>query len=197
MRQMKSLALILATASALGLGLMAAQAEVPPEDSERQLAAEAGDSATSEAVKSRLLWNQSTAGLAIEVSTTEGVVTLEGIIDAPEMRDLAGRLAAETNGVRLVDNRLVVRESPSAEPEGNDQRNAKALDDAWITGKVKSTLLLQQGLSGAGISVSTDDGHVNLSGEVGSAADKQQMEETARNVRGVRQVSTRGLRIES
>lgn len=56
------------------------QAQRRGED-ERTVADRLADSTTSATVKSKLLWNQSTAGLDIKVTTLDNVVTLEGVVD--------------------------------------------------------------------------------------------------------------------
>lgn len=66
------------------------------------------DATTTASVKSKLLWNRNTAGLAIKVSTENGVVRLEGEADSSASRDLAGRLAANTDGVDEVINGIEV-----------------------------------------------------------------------------------------
>jgi osmotically-inducible protein OsmY len=197
MHQLKLLVAGVAMAGSLAMVSGAGHAE----QQSATITERAGDSATSTAVKSRLLWNHSTAGLDIEVTSEDGVVTLEGETESAEMRDLAERLTADTNSVRGVRNHLRVR-SAGEQPAGLSAAlpagiSAESLSDAWITGKVRSLLLVTQGLSGTDIKVETNEGHVELRGRVETAAKKQQTEESVRNVRGVRQVSTSALNIDS
>jgi osmotically-inducible protein OsmY len=60
--------------------------------------------------------------------------------------------------------------------------------DAWITTKVKISLLTAQGVDGADIHVDTTDGRVTLYGDVRSEAAKAEAERLARAVDGVRDV---------
>jgi osmotically-inducible protein OsmY len=60
-------------------------------------------------VRSRLLWNGATHGASIEVSTHDGVVSLAGVVDSPETRDLAQKLAQEIGGVERVENHVRTR----------------------------------------------------------------------------------------
>lgn len=84
------------------------------EEGERGFGDRVRDATTTASVKSRLLWNRNTAGLAIKVSTENGVVRLEGEADSSASRDQAGRLAANTDGVDEVINNIevVVKDRP-------------------------------------------------------------------------------------
>jgi osmotically-inducible protein OsmY len=60
-------------------------------------------------IKSQLLMNGNTGGMAINVDSKQGVVTLSGVVKSDEERDLAVRLASNTNGATSVTDRLVVK----------------------------------------------------------------------------------------
>lgn len=158
------------------------------------------DNATTTAsVKSKLLWNSNTEGLDIKVSTANGVVTLEGTAQSDEAKELAERLAANTDGVRDVQNNITVSgEATTAAKAQNTADDAgAAISDAWITSKVKSSFLLSRNLDGLDIKVETKDGQVTLSGNVSTAAEKDLAEETARNIRGVTDVNSSALNVAS
>jgi hyperosmotically inducible periplasmic protein len=76
------------------------------------------DATITATVKSKLMWSRHAEGLATEVSTESGKVTLEGTAESEAARDLAGRLAADTRGVESVDNQLEVREPDTAKEPG-------------------------------------------------------------------------------
>lgn len=59
-------------------------------------------------VKSRLLANSETKGLAIDVDSMDTVVTLSGAVDSAEERMLAESIAKNTEGVMAVQNELIV-----------------------------------------------------------------------------------------
>jgi osmotically-inducible protein OsmY len=65
------------------------------------------------------------------------------------------------------------------------------LDDAAISTKVKSKLLVDENASGLAINVETFKGVVQLSGFVKSELEKQRAEEIATGVDGVRRVENR------
>jgi len=160
-------------------------------DGERHFGNRVSDATTTATVKSKLLWNRNTEGLAITVSTTGGTVTLEGEVDSDANRQLAERIAANTEGVTGVNNRLQIKEgSRTAERDVGD-----AVSDAWITSKVKSTLLFSRNVSGTDIRVETRDGVVKLEGRVASSAEKALAVELARDIRGVKRVDDGGLRV--
>jgi len=89
-------------------------------DAAKQAASETGrsfgtrvdDATTTARVKIALLANESTEGLAIDVDTENGMVSLEGDVESKQESELAEEIAKNTEGVSKVDNRLKVT-SPS------------------------------------------------------------------------------------
>jgi hyperosmotically inducible protein len=166
------------------------------------------DATITAGIKSKLLWNEHTSGLAINVDTRNGAVMLTGAADSESSRDLAGLLAANTQGVRSVDNRLTV----SGETSGVDKARADvraaantakaeakaaggAATDAWITTKVKSSLLYSKHVASSDINVNTSNGVVKLTGRVDADAERDLAVELAKNVRGVKKVDASGLQV--
>lgn len=141
-------------------------------------------------VKSKLLWNASTQALSISVETADGVVTLKGQAQTADAKQLAGTLAKNTQGVYEVNNliSLGISETSSTTAERPGDKPQEALADAWITEKVKASLVLSRNLDGLSIDVETRNGMVNLKGTVVSSEQKTHAVEVARNVRGVRGV---------
>lgn len=66
------------------------------------------DSAITTKIKSKLAANQGLSSFDIHVETTNGFVTLTGTVDMVSKRDLAGRIANETDGVKGVTNDIKV-----------------------------------------------------------------------------------------
>jgi osmotically-inducible protein OsmY len=60
-------------------------------------------------VKMKLLTNGETEGLSINVDTVDRVVSLSGHVDSSAEKDLAGKIAQNTEGVDHVNNRLLVQ----------------------------------------------------------------------------------------
>jgi hyperosmotically inducible periplasmic protein len=67
------------------------------------------DSGITTRVKSALLADDSVSGFAIGVRTFEGEVHLTGAVDSPEQKQRAEELAARVDGVRKVNNQIIVR----------------------------------------------------------------------------------------
>jgi len=112
----------------------------------------------------------------IKVQSKDGAVTLTGTVSEQSHKSLAQETVADLPGVNSVDNRLEVKGEPPAEKS-----------DAWLSAKVKATLLLHQHVS-AKTEVSTKDGIVTLQGDATSQAEKDLTTEYARDVEGVKDV---------
>ena len=67
------------------------------------------DGALTAKIKSKMALDDSVKALDINVDTTKGVVTVTGIVRSQAERQRALQLAKETNGVREVVDRLVVK----------------------------------------------------------------------------------------
>lgn len=153
------------------------------------------DATITATVKSKLLWNDNTHGMDINVETSNGVVTLNGTAPSDTSKDLAERLAENTDNVRRVENNLRVA------PDGDDADDADrrtagdTVNDAWVTSKVKSSYLFNRNLSGMDIEVETNNGQVTLAGEVANDTEKALAVEIAENIRGVNGVNAERLTI--
>jgi osmotically-inducible protein OsmY len=60
-------------------------------------------------VREAILLNPRVSAQDILIRVTEGIVTLEGDVDTPQQRTEAAASAAQVDGVRHVENVLVVR----------------------------------------------------------------------------------------
>jgi osmotically-inducible protein OsmY len=165
---------------------------------ERSFGEVVDDATITATVKSKLLWGKSTQGMQMNVNTHLGKVTLTGAAENAAAKELAGRIALNTRGVKSLDNQLVVDASaPKATSERVDADSGKdmseAIADSWITTKVKSTFMYSSNVESNDISVSTDNGVVTLSGTVDSGAERELAIELAQNVRGVKSVDAKAL----
>jgi hyperosmotically inducible protein len=70
------------------------------------------DSTITTKVKAAIVAEPALSAADIKVNTTDGVVTLSGAIDAPDKADRAKQLAQTVDGVKAVNNELVIK-SPS------------------------------------------------------------------------------------
>jgi len=165
-------------------------------DGEQTLSQSFSSATTTATIKSKLLWNSNTEGLDVNVTTKNGVVNLSGTAQSEAAKDLAGMLAKDTDGVRRVDNEIRVNTDATAAAKAQNTADdaGEAISDAWITSKIKSSYLLSSNLSGLDISVDTKNGVVALSGTAMSSAEKDLAIRTAKNIKGVNEVTAENLR---
>ncbi len=150
-------------------------------------------------VKSQLLWNANTQGMRMDVDTKDGVVSLRGVVASAEEAQLAAQIARNTSGVRQVNNRLEVNpeQQPIERQAEQTASNLKGdLSDAWITTKVKTSLLYNRGVDAASIDVRTENHVVTLSGEVRGSYEVKRAAQIAGAVVGVERVQN-DLRVTS
>lgn len=112
----------------------------------------------------------------VQIQSKDGVVTLSGTVVEESHKLLAQETAANLPGVKSVNNELTLKGDRPAE-----------MSDAWITLKVKSTLLFHRSVS-AMTEVSTKDGVVTLKGTADNEAQKDLTAEYVRDVDGVKEV---------
>lgn len=167
------------------------------DEGERDFDVAVADASITASVKSRLLWSEVTDGLEIDVDTERGRVTLQGEATTQAEKDLATRLARLTAGVRAVDNRIVVVPRKDGAADDADVLPDVPARDGWISAKVKSSLLMSPGVDGLDIDVETKDGRVTLDGVASSAAERDLAVDIAKDIRGVKGVDAKGVRIGS
>ena len=184
---------LIASTMALVLGLGQATAVA----SERTLGETIDDASITAGVKSELLADERTEGFDINVDTKDGHVTLRGGADTLADKLAATELARKVKGVKSVDNDIVVaadgserrQEANTATASGEVREAAEEagdeVNDAWITGKVKSQLLADDKTPGLNIDVDTENRIVSLKGKVPSLAARSEAIRIARSTKGV------------
>ncbi|MGH8274844.1 MAG: BON domain-containing protein [Gammaproteobacteria bacterium] len=75
----------------------------------KQAGQAASDTAITTKVKAKLAGNQGLSSFNIHVETDNGVVTLTGTVATTSEHDTAGRIAKNTDGVKGVNNNIVVQ----------------------------------------------------------------------------------------
>ena len=139
------------------------------------------DSIITTKVKAELLSNDSIESGDISVETDKGVVTLSGFVASQEQVKHAVDATGKVEGVQSVSNKLNIK--------GEDEQSLKEYaDDAMTTSAVKAKLLTDDVVPSLGVSVETQDGVVQLSGEVETQAQSAQAEKVAKGVDGVKSV---------
>jgi hyperosmotically inducible periplasmic protein len=174
------------------------------------------DAAITSAVKTKLLGDPDVKGLNIDVDTSNGVVTLTGVVHTAAERTEALRLTRGTKGVKNVKNNLKLeprragdttattgrtdkddklkvevkddtKESAAKVKEGA-KKAGNATTDAAITSAVKTKFLADTTVPGMKIDVDTNDGIVTLTGTVKTAAEKAEALRLAKTTKGVKSV---------
>ena len=124
----------------------------------------------------------------LNVTVHEGKATLTGKVNEEVNKDLAKQIALGVNGIKQVDNQIVVL--ADYEPVLDTIRSyGQVVDDATITAAVKSKLVWSKHTDGQTATVETNVGKVTLTGTAQSAKAKEAAERLALNTPGVVAVS--------
>jgi hyperosmotically inducible periplasmic protein len=180
---------------AIALGLTAvgcsdrAPAPAPKAQSENVQAA-VTDTALTAMVKTRLMSEEGVKSSDISVTTTNGVVTLEGEVSSPSAKSAAEAAAKSVEGVKSVDNNLVTPSSSVQVAEAE-----RIASDTWITTKVKSMLLADDISKGFDVKVDTMNGVVVLTGSLNNEDAIDHIRDIAADVEGVKSVDTSNLKV--
>lgn len=124
------------------------------------------------------LWIKHDASLFRQLSTSvnEGRVLITGTVPTPDARVDAIRLAWQADGVREVINEINVDKSSGISGYATD---------AWITGQLKSKLLLDKYIQSINYTVETVNGTVYL---MGVAQDQKELDRVINHARTVGRV---------
>jgi hyperosmotically inducible protein len=131
-------------------------------------------------VKMRLIADDRTPGLDVNVDTMGGKVTLFGTVPSQTAKTAAEEDAKKVSGVTTVANELEI--VPSS------QKDAVKEDDGRIKSRVKDALAQQDELRDANISVEVENGVARLTGTVPSQEQRIRAAVAARTAAGVRAV---------
>ena len=157
-------------------------------------------------VQSTLLFHRNVNATETEVLAKDGTVTLRGEAANQAQRDLATEYAKDVDGVKKVENEMTV--SAAAVKPGEQTMGEKLdalgqkigtmgekvgvvvekIDDASITGLVKTTLLYHRSTSAINTQVQTKDGVVSLGGKARNAAEKDLATQLVSDIHGVKMV---------
>lgn len=139
-------------------------------------------------IRSRLLVKGHVSATSTQVSSHDGVVTLTGTADNQAQKELTEAYAKDIDGVRSVQNNIVVQEKNLADGNRRETMGDK-MDDASITSQVKYALLTHKSTSAVKTKITTKDGAIVITGEAASAAEKALVSKLAGDVRGVKSVN--------
>lgn len=150
-------------------------------------------------VKTKLAADDTVKAYQMDVDTRNGVVTLTGEVESAAEKEVAIRIARDTEGVRDVIDQIRIGEAAPTAGIDNDrdisgtlrnegQQAGQAVSDAAITTTVKSKFLADDTVKGLSIDVDTDNGVVTLTGNVSSRAEADRAMMLARQTEGVSRV---------
>jgi len=145
------------------------------------------DATATSRVRTALLLSKHVSPYDIKVETTQAEVTLDGQVPSEQIKAVAGAIALDTSGVKVVHNNLAINPSTSRNPEteGLGERVA----DLEIKTLVSEELSQNAELAGKHIATDVKNRTVTLSGTVETAAQKNQAEHIAWQVTGVQGVT--------
>jgi len=146
--------------------------------------AESSDTWISMKVKAALLYRRNVSGTKTEVYVKDGVVTLKGVAANQAQKDLTTEYAKDIDGVKSVENEIVV----SASLETPGETMGEKIDDASITAQVKGSLLTHHSTSVLSTKVTTNDGVVTVSGNARNDAEKALVTKLVGDINGVKSV---------
>jgi hyperosmotically inducible protein len=121
-----------------------------------------------------------------DVAVKAGIVTLTGTADNIAQKELTGIYAGETDGVKSVENNIVVSDKPST-----TEKIAETIDDASITSQVKYALLSHKSTRMLSTKVTNNDGLIVITGVAHSAAERSLVTKLAKDVRGTKSVNNK------
>lgn len=125
----------------------------------------------------------------LKVSVHGDKATLSGKVNENAGKELAERIALSANGIKSVDNQIVV--DPEYVPPAltsPDRRYGEIVDDASITAVIKSKLLWSKHTDGLSTNVDTNRGKVTLTGTADNKEAKAFAGQLAKNTNGVKSV---------
>jgi osmotically-inducible protein OsmY len=145
---------------------------------------ESSDTWISMKVKAALLYRRNVSGTKTEVYVQNGIVTLKGVAANQAQKDLTTEYAKDIDGVKSVQNEIVISKSLKTPGETMGEK----IDDASITAEVKGSLLTHHSTSVLNTKVTTNDGVVTVSGTARNDAEKALVTKLVGDIDGVKSV---------
>lgn len=138
-----------------------------------------------------ILLNEHLNPFEIDTDVTNKIAVISGEVDSSVEKSLVTELAKSIEGIEKVDNRLQV--IPEMPKENKVKTAAKEVggdfSDAAITTAISTKLMLNTDINSLKIDVDTDNGEVKLNGSVETKAEKDLVEQIAKNTFDVKEVT--------
>ena len=173
--------------------------EAQPQAHSDGMSAMITDTVITAKVQSKLTGETRLKKSEVRVTTTNGVVTLDGSASDSDAKALAEALTKLVEGVKSVDNNLKVPANSKAEANTRDAiaETEHVVSDSWITTKVKSEILADNVSKGVNVNVETVHGVVVLKGTLATQDGIDHIKDIAAKVKGVKSVDTSALTVSS
>jgi len=142
---------------------------------------ERSDLSINSELKAKLLADSQLSGFSVDVDTQQHKVVMTGEVANKIMKDKAQRLAKTVQGVRSIDNQLVIT-GEKVPPESERS-------DTGIHTELKAKLFADSELSGWAINVDVEDRVVTLTGTVDTQELKTKATELGETVAGVERLN--------
>jgi len=140
------------------------------------LGTQVDDAVITSGVKSALLADADIKSFDLQVETRKGTVQLSGFVDSQAQIDQAIAVTRSVAGVTDVENAVTLQGTPSTV--------GTKIDDATVTGRVKTALLADPDIRSFDISVVTFKGEVQLTGFVNNQGQIDQASQLASAAEG-------------
>lgn len=175
-----------------GLAVIAVRAdyETAPKAHSEGVVETISDASITTQIKSILMKEEKLKQSNISVTTTNGVVTLDGTASDSKAKSLAESKAKSIDGVKSVDNNLTTPDSSKSV-----EKTKEVVSDSWITAKVKSDILADSMSKGFDVNVVTTDGVVVLKGTLANQDAIDHVKDIAAKVDGVKGVDISSLTV--
>jgi hyperosmotically inducible protein len=184
---------------AAGLGIGTAHAgsgdESIPLAHSDSMSAAVTDTVITAKVKAKMMGEDRLKKSDISVTTTNGVVTLDGSASSSNAKSAAQAVAESVEGVKSVDNNLKTPASSKASAKAHEvaAKTERVVSDSWITTKVKSEILADSVSKGFNVRVKTIHGVVVLKGTLANQDAINHVKDIAEKVKDVKSVNTSEL----
>lgn len=126
------------------------------------------------AVESELLTSDKVSAHLIDVSASEGIVTMDGSVSNLLEKKMSLEIAEKVKGVRAVINLLEVK--------------TKDIPDDQLKKRIEEALLFDPATESYEVATTVNDGLVKLTGAVDSWQEKKMAEFVAMNINGVKEI---------
>ena len=114
---------------------------------------------------------------SVRANAKNGVVTLTGNVHTDNVKDLTEEAVLNIPGVTSVNNKLKIESDGSVKSS-----------DAWISKKVKMSLMFHRHIESGKVDVLVNDGVVTLRGDASGLAQRDLITEYAKDIDGVKEV---------